>query len=61
VGAADREPPDWALQAARAELHDVPEDSEHVRARAREIAKERKALQRERHDEYDDPDSGGEG
>ena len=60
-GNDDRTPPGWALRAARAELYDAPEDSDQVRARAREIAKERKALDRERHDEYDDPDSGGEG
>jgi hypothetical protein len=57
----DRKPPRWAVRAARAELFDAPKHSELVRARARELVKERAALERERHDEYDDPDRGGEG
>lgn len=49
------------MQAARAELYDVQADSDQVRARAWQIVNERALLDRERHDEFDDPDSGGEG
>lgn len=51
------EPPSWAVEEARDELFDV-EDPKAVQERAGEIAAER---EEERHDEYDDPDQGGEG
>ena len=54
-------PPRWALEAARAELYDVAEDSDVVRARAWQLVNERATLDHERHDEFDDPDRGGEG
>jgi hypothetical protein len=41
-------------------LADV-EDVEVISERATEIARERQELEDERHDEYDDPDEGGEG
>jgi hypothetical protein len=61
MAAAREGPPGWALQAARAELYDAPADSDLVRARAWQLVNERATLERERHDEFDDADSGGEG
>ena len=51
--------PPWALQQAAEELFDV-EDTEVIRQRAAEIARQRQQREDERHDEYDDPDEGGE-
>jgi hypothetical protein len=51
--------PAWALQQATEELYDV-EDSEAISQRAREIARQAQEREDERHDEYDDPDQGGE-
>jgi hypothetical protein len=59
-GASPDPTPTWALQQATEELYDV-EDIEVVMERAREIARERLEREDERHDEYDDPDEGGEG
>ncbi|GAA1935190.1 hypothetical protein [Nocardioides marmoribigeumensis] len=53
-------PPEWALQRAGEELYDV-EDVDRVTRRAWEIARQERQIERERHDEYDDPDEGGEG
>lgn len=53
------EPPDWALAAAKDELYDVG-DPAALLSRAWEIAREASQLDEERHDEYDDPDEGGE-
>ena len=53
----DPQPPSWAVDEARDELSEV-EDPQVVVERAREISEERED---ERHDEYDDPDQGGEG
>jgi hypothetical protein len=52
-----QQPPSWAIDEAGDELLDV-EDPQMIAGRAREIAEERED---ERHDEYDDPDQGGEG
>lgn len=52
--------PAWALQKATEELYDI-EDAEVIAQRAREIAREGREREAERHDEYDDPDQGGEG
>jgi predicted secreted Zn-dependent protease len=52
--------PAWALERAREELHDV-KDAEVIAQRAQEIARERQEREDERHNEYDDPDQGGEG
>lgn len=51
--------PAWALQRATDELYDTS-DAEVIAQRAREIAAESRALEDERHDEFDDPDQGGE-
>jgi hypothetical protein len=51
--------PDWALERARSDLFDVDDDAAVV-VRAWEIVRESQQLDDERHDEYDDPDSGGE-
>lgn len=52
-----QQPPSWAVDEASDELSGVG-DPTVLAARAREIAAERED---ERHDEYDDPDQGGEG
>lgn len=52
--------PAWALQQATEEMYDV-NDSETISQRAREIAHQAQEREDERHDEYDDPDQGGEG
>lgn len=51
--------PTWALQRAIEELYDV-HDVEVIARRAQEIALEDREREAERHDEYDDPDQGGE-
>ena len=53
------EPPDWAIRQA---LSDLPDGSEtwEVRALAWELAGEAAQRFDEKHDEYDDPDQGGE-
>ena len=52
--------PSWALQQAAEELYDV-ENTNVIARRAQEIAHEAQEREDERHDEYDDPDQGGEG
>lgn len=52
-------PPDWALELAQSELFDI-HDGAITEARAWEILGEVQRLEDERHDEYDDPDLGGE-
>ena len=47
------------MQQAAEELFDV-ENTEAIRQRAAEIARQRQQREDERHDEYDDPDEGGE-
>jgi response regulator RpfG family c-di-GMP phosphodiesterase len=47
------------VQQALEELDDA-QDPEVITARAREIAREHQERWDERHDEYDDPDEGGE-
>ena len=49
-------PPDWAVDEATDELYDV-KDPHAITERAWELVRERED---ERHDEYDDPDQGGE-
>lgn len=53
-------PPAWAVDKAADELYDV-DDRSAITARAWEIAREAQQLEDERHDEFDDPDEGGEG
>ncbi len=52
--------PKWARQQATEELYEV-NDTEVIAQRAREIARQAQEREDERHDEYDDPDQGGEG
>jgi hypothetical protein len=59
-GSSPGSTPAWALQQAADELYEV-EDSKVIAGRAREIASEAQEREDERHDEYDDPDQGGEG
>jgi hypothetical protein len=54
------DPPGWALDQAARDLYDVGDRSVIVE-RAWEIAREAQQIEDERHDEYDDPDQGGEG
>ena len=53
------QPPDWAMGQATDELYGEP-SSETVTQRAQEIARASEERTSERHDEYDDPDQGGE-
>jgi len=52
-------PAGWAISQATAELYDV-DDPDVILKRARELVREAEQLESERHDEYDDPDQGGE-
>jgi hypothetical protein len=53
-------PPGWAQDRAAADLYDV-KDPAVIAERAWELVHEAQRLEDERHDEYDDPDQGGEG
>jgi hypothetical protein len=55
-----QQPPDWAVDQAKDELYDV-EDSGAIADRAWELTHNAQDREDERHDEYDDPDQGGEG
>ena len=59
-GSSSAPTPAWALQLATEELYET-KDAEVIAQRAREIAREGREREDERHDEYDDPDQGGEG
>ncbi len=52
-------PPSWAVDQATADLYDV-EDPVAVEERAWQLVQEAQEREDERHDEYDDPDQGGE-
>lgn len=54
-----RQPADWALERATDELYDEGDPTVIV-ARAWELMRAAQDLEDERHDEYDDPDQGGE-
>ncbi len=54
------EPPGWAVERAAGELTERSDRVALVR-RAWQIVRETAVLEDERHDEYDDPDQGGEG
>jgi hypothetical protein len=58
-GASPAAVPAWAVRQAREELYEV-EDLDLITARATQIALEHEQREDERHDEYDDPDEGGE-
>ena len=59
-GSSTAPTPAWALQRAAEELYDI-DDTEVIAQRAQDIAREGREREDERHDEYDDPDQGGEG
>ena len=52
-------PPDWAVDQATDELYDV-EDPAAAEERAWQLVHDAEVREDERHDEYDDPDQGGE-
>jgi len=58
-GSSTASNPKWALQRATEELYDT-KDADVIARRAREIARERWEREDERHNEFDDPDQGGE-
>lgn len=58
-GSSSASIPAWALQRATDELYDAT-DAEVIAQRAREIEGDSRQLEDERHDEFDDPDQGGE-
>ncbi len=58
-GSSTESLPTWAVMRATEELNDI-KDAEVIAQRAREIAREAREREDERHDEYDDPDAGGE-
>ena len=58
-GSSTASTPTLALQRATEDLYDV-KDAEVIAQRAREIEREGREREDERHDEYDDPDQGGE-
>lgn len=51
-------PPDWAVDQATDELYE--DDPHAIAERAWQLTREAKEREDERHDEYDDPDQGGE-
>jgi hypothetical protein len=56
----DRRPPQWAVDQSTDELYDVPEPAA-IEARAWALVRAAEERESERHDEFDDPDQGGEG
>lgn len=52
-------PPDWAVEQANDELDDG-DDPAAAEERAWELVHDAQQREEERHDEYDDPDQGGE-
>ena len=54
------QPPGWAVDQATEELNGV-EDPSAVTERAWGVVHDAEEREDERHDEYDDPDQGGEG
>jgi hypothetical protein len=52
-------PPDWAVAQATDELYDA-DDAAVVEERAWQLVHDAEVREDERHDEYDDPDEGGE-
>ena len=53
-------PPQWAVAQARDEAEDG-ETRSTTFERARQLERAAERLEEERHNEYDDPDAGGEG
>lgn len=58
-GSSATSAPAWALQMAAEELYDTT-DARVIAERAAVLARQRREREDERHDEYDDPDEGGE-
>jgi len=56
----ERSLPQWAVDQANAEAG-IDDADPRTLKRARRIASEAEQREAERHDEYDDPDEGGEG
>ena len=54
------QPPDWAVRESTDELGEG-DDPTAITDRAWELARDAEEREAERHDEYDDPDQGGEG
>jgi hypothetical protein len=54
------QPPDWAVDQSTDELYDET-DPAAITERAWELTEDAEQRRAERHDEYDDPDQGGEG
>jgi|1186.fasta_scaffold247466_2 hypothetical protein len=54
-------PPGWAVEQSMDELSEDVPSSAAVTERAWELARAAQQRDDERHDEYDDPDQGGEG
>jgi hypothetical protein len=59
-GAESSQPPRWAVDQAAVERHDATEGSP-LDARARQLVRASQAQPDEHHDEFADPDLGGEG
>ena len=57
--ASTHPPSTWALDRAASDLYDEV-DPEVVAAHARELERAAGEIEEERHDEFDDPDEGGE-
>jgi hypothetical protein len=53
------DPPEWAVDQAANDLYDV-DDRAVIAEYASELARAAQEREDERHDEYDDPDQGGE-
>ncbi|HKG50727.1 MAG TPA: hypothetical protein VKB14_09820 [Actinomycetales bacterium] len=53
-------PPDWAVDQSTDELYDE-QDPAVIEERAWKLVRDAEQRDDERHDEYDDPDQGGEG
>jgi hypothetical protein len=54
-----QDPPAWAVDQAATDMYDV-DDPGAITKRALELVREAEEREDERHDEYDDPDQGGE-
>jgi hypothetical protein len=52
-------PPEWAINQAKSDLYDM-DDPVMITEHAWELARAAEEREDERHDEYDDPDQGGE-
>jgi hypothetical protein len=60
TGRSSSEPPRWALDQATEEA-DEGDQGESIAGHAWELVRAKQQRTDERHDQYDDPDQGGEG